>query len=248
MTNREKIIDAFHRVKDLGWVVSHRRSDTGIGKTFEDYVGVVENNLNQPDLYGYEIKAHRKSSSSYVTLFTKSPSSPKGANAFLRDNFGEVDKATSLKKLHTSFFADRYNNYCGNYSFKFIHCPEEEKIYIGIYDAISKKLLNCDVYYTYSELESALREKASKLLFVKAQRKRNEKNEELFYYSSAELFTNPPFDSFLQMLDNGEIMYDIRIGSYKSGVKRGQAHDHGSGFRIRGCNLHKLYQTHEVVE
>lgn len=38
MTNREKMIEAFYKVKNLGWVESHRRNNTGIGKTFEDYV------------------------------------------------------------------------------------------------------------------------------------------------------------------------------------------------------------------
>ena len=71
MTNKEKIIDAFHKVKAMGWVKSRRSNNTGIGKTFEDYVGVDENNLNQPDLFGFDIKSHRAASSSYVTLFTK---------------------------------------------------------------------------------------------------------------------------------------------------------------------------------
>lgn len=103
MTNREKMIEAFYKVKNLGWVESHRRNNTGIGKTFEDYVGVVENNLNEPDLFGYEIKSHRSESSSYVTLFTKSPSYPtKGANAYLKDHFGSNYPDSKLKKLHTS--------------------------------------------------------------------------------------------------------------------------------------------------
>ena len=82
MTNKQRIIEAFEKVKALGWVKSHRRNNTGIGKTFEDYIGVIENNLNEPDLFGFEIKSHREESTSYVTLFTKSPSYPtKGANA-----------------------------------------------------------------------------------------------------------------------------------------------------------------------
>lgn len=55
MTNREKIIEAFYKVKALGWIKSHRSNNTGIGKTFEDCIGVIENNLNEPDLFGYEI-------------------------------------------------------------------------------------------------------------------------------------------------------------------------------------------------
>lgn len=56
MTNKEMIIEAFYKVKTMGWVKSHRRNNTGIGKTFEDCIGVIENNLNEPDLFGFELK------------------------------------------------------------------------------------------------------------------------------------------------------------------------------------------------
>lgn len=68
--NKDYIIEKFHQVKALGFVQSKRSHNTGIGKTFEDYVGVVENNLDEPDLAGFEIKTHREQSQSYVTLFT----------------------------------------------------------------------------------------------------------------------------------------------------------------------------------
>ena len=69
----------------------------------EDYIGVVENNIDEPDLFGYEIKAHRNSVGSYITLFTKSPDFPKGANSILKDRYGvPYDDIPELKKLHTS--------------------------------------------------------------------------------------------------------------------------------------------------
>ena len=81
-SNKKLIIERFKAVKSLGFVESRRSHNTGIGKTFEDYVGVLENNLDTPDLAGFEIKSHRIASQSYVTLFTKSPSFPRGANNY----------------------------------------------------------------------------------------------------------------------------------------------------------------------
>ena len=119
MTNKEKIVNAFNKVKEMGWITSHRSNNTGIGKTFEDCVGVIENNINEPDLFGFEIKAHRTESTSYVTLFTKSPSFPtKGANAYLKDKFGEYYPNSSIKKIQTSMIANTYNSYIGKYSFR----------------------------------------------------------------------------------------------------------------------------------
>ncbi len=52
---------------------------------------------------------------------------------------------------------------------------------------------------------------------------------------------------FLKLIDEGMIMYDIRIGSYGSGRNYGKAHDHGSGFRILERNLHHLFENHECI-
>lgn len=99
MNNREKIIAAFQDIKRRGFIPSHRTHDTGIGKTFEDLIGIIENNERRPDLNGYEIKTKRETSTSYSTLFTKSPSYPKRANAYLRNRYGEdYEEFPGLKK------------------------------------------------------------------------------------------------------------------------------------------------------
>lgn len=232
----------------MGWVTSHRSNNTGIGKTFEDCIGVVENNINKPDLFGYEIKTHRTASTSYVTLFTKSPSYPStGANAYLKDKFGEYYPNNTIKKLHTSIVANEYNTYIGLYSFKLIHKPEEKRIYIGVFSLNGISLLDNSVYYTYEDIESALNKKLKNLLFVSAQSRYNNENIEEFLFESAEIYTQPSLELFLQLLDNGKIIYDIRMGAYLSGNKYGMPHDHGSGFRIRKNDFTKLYRFVERI-
>lgn len=245
MTNKEKIIAAFNKVKDEGWIKSHRSNNTGIGKTFEDCIGVIENNLNEPDLFGYEIKSHRDKSGSYVTLFTKSPSYPsKGANAYLRDKFGEFyPNSTTRKKLHTSIFASKYNSYAGKYSFRLINSKNEQRIYIGVYNIVDGTLLDKSVYYTYSDIDKALKNKLHSLFFVKAQVMKDIDGAECFKFTSAEIYEAPSLYNFLKMLDGGEIMYDIRMGAYSTG----KPHDHGSGFRIKEENIIKLYSSVEQI-
>jgi hypothetical protein len=248
MTNKEKIIEAFYKVKALGWIESHRSNNTGIGKTFEDCIGVLENNFSEPDLFGFEIKSHRTESLSYVTLFTKSPSYPaKGANAYLKDKFGEYYPNCNLKKLHTSIFANSYNSYVGKFSFKLVHKPKEERIYIGVFTLGGYEELDSTVYYTYSDIEVALKDKLNSLFYVKAQRKQNACSKEYFYFDSAEIYTVPSLHKFLEMLDKGLIMYDIRMGIYSSGKNYGKPHDHGSGFRIKEENLYQLYDEKEII-
>ena len=143
MTNKEIIKRQFRKIKRMGFVSSTRRGNTGIGKTFEDYMGVVENNFDEPDLLGYEIKSHRELSQSYVTLFTKSPSFPRNANTYLKDNFGlPYGDNLSLKRLHTSMFADRANTYSNEYAFRLINNKNERTIRIGVYSLKTKELLD----------------------------------------------------------------------------------------------------------
>ena len=247
MTNEEKIIEKYFQVKALGWVVSRRRNNTGIGKTFEDYVGVVENNLDEPDLFGYEIKSHRAISQSYVTLFTKAPSYPKGANQILKETFGDpYPDNPNLKHLHTSMFANRFNTYKSRFSFRLRNDRENEKIVICVYD-LEHNLLDDTVGYFYDDLKSVLLEKLNKLFYVEAERDW-ELDKEKFFFNHARIYTTPQFDIFLDMIDSGEIMYDIRIGSYKSGRNKGRAHDHGSGFRIQEHNITKLYGPAKIVD
>lgn len=242
---KDFIIEQFYKVKELGFVRSNRPNNTGIGKTFEDYVGVVENNYEQPDLAGYEIKSHRKESNNYVTLFTKSPSFPRGANKHLRDKFG-VEK-NGLKVLHTSIFANKSNTFLDTYSFRLINDKSSMKIIIEVRDNTGK-LLDNSCGYNYEAISYALETKLSKLFYVKADRKKADDGTELFHFNYAELYSQPSISTFLKLLDEGLIMYDIRIGSYSSGKNYGKPHDHGSGFRILEKNLHLLYDSMEIVK
>ena len=149
--------------------------------------------------------------------------------------------------MHTSIFADHFNTFMGKYSFRLLNCREERRIYICVYSLDDKSLLDHKVYYTYEDIEKALRDKLHNLFYVKSQRQHLEDGTESFYFYSAEIYTNPTLDRFLSMLDDGEIMYDIRMGAYGSGKNIGKPHDHGSGFRIKENNIAKLYLEKEEI-
>lgn len=247
-TNKELIIEHFRRIKQMGFIPSNRRHNTGIGKTFEDYIGVIENNIDEPDLLGFEIKSHRELASSYVTLFTKAPVFPKKANTYLKQKYGTPypDNA-GLKKLHISMFTSKYSLAYGMYNFRLIHDKENEVIRIGIFTPTNNQLIDMSVGYTYACLEDILKRKLKNLFYVNAETTLIDMKEH-FHFNKAEIFTNPTLERFLKLIDQGVIMYDIRIGSYSSGHNYGKAHDHGSGFRILERNLHLLFENHESIE
>lgn len=247
-SNKILMIDRFHAIKEMGFIKSNRKNNTGIGKTFEDYVGVVENNIDEPDLFGFEIKSHREEASSYVTLFTKAPNFPPNANAYLNRRYGiPYEENPQLNKLHTSMFANRYNTSNGLYSFRLINDERNGFIKIGIYDIKTMQLLDDNVGYSYDCISKILSKKLKDLFYVSAQRKYIGEDE-YFYFNKAEIYNSPSLEKFIELMCGGLIMYDIRIGSYKSGRNYGKPHDHGSGFRILEHNIKLLYKEHEIVE
>lgn len=245
---KELIVERFLQVRNLGFVKSRRKNNSGIGKTFEDYIGVVENNIDEPDLFGYEIKSHREETASYITLFTKSPNFPSRANSYLKDRFGvPYDDNPALKKLHTSMFASRFNTFGSGLSFRLVNDRMRGIVKIGVYDVVSKELVDDSVGYTYDCLEKVLKKKLKDLFYVTAERKFIDEDE-YFFFSKAEIYSNPSIDKFLELLDRGLIMFDIRIGSYKSGRNIGKAHDYGSGFRILESNLRLLFSERIAID
>ncbi len=66
-------IREYQKICQMGWIKTHRSGPTGIGKTLEDLLGIVENNIDGPDFGDYELKSCRLNSNSMLTIFTKTP-------------------------------------------------------------------------------------------------------------------------------------------------------------------------------
>jgi hypothetical protein len=250
MSNVDKFINAFLDVKAKGEFKSNRSGNTGIGKTLEDAIGVVENNLDMPDLHGFEIKSQRALSESYVTLFTKAPTSPPKANNTLRINYGSNDvEFPDVKVLHTSCFANKWNTHISGFSYKLEVDRENQKVSLLIKRIDTEKIVENGVYWTFEVLDKIVKDKIQNLAFVQA-KTRTDNGSEYFTFSSCSLYSGLTLDRFLERLEAGDIMFDIRIGAYKNPTNKktyGKTHDHGSGFRIKKEKLKDLYNEERKV-
>ena len=240
-TNLDLFIRDFNKVRDMGFTESRRSNSTGIGKTFEDLIGVAENNAKEPDLHGFEIKSQRNLSESYVTLFTKSPTMPKSANTHLRMSYGSFDSEhPDVKVLHTSIFHGRYNTHTAGAKFSLRVNRQESKLYVLVQR--DDGTIDDSVYYSFDNIKNALA-KIENLAFVSADTRKNAEGKEEFNFTSAIIYYDfISFENFLDLVEEGVIMYDVRIGAYKMGANRGKTHDHGSGFRIKKNDMQRLYR------
>ncbi|MCY4561959.1 MAG: MvaI/BcnI family restriction endonuclease [Flavobacteriaceae bacterium] len=237
-----KVINEINRIRGLGFVrsTSVEENDGAIGRTLEDLLGVAENNKQDPDFMGFEIKTQKQITKSPISLFTRAPNSPKKAMRLLRDTFGDYKDSAfpQMKKLYASVYANRWSN---------IYDVNRMKLNINYQNRQLELLIERDnnlfetpVYWNFIDIEKGLR-KIDKLIVVSAD-KESIDSKTHFKFTKCRLFLQLEFDRFLESLRNGLIQFDIRLGIYKSGKNAGKYHNHGGGFRIKPKNLNLLYR------
>jgi len=232
-----RYIELIQKLKDIkkrGYIKTHRVGTTGVGKTLEDLLGITENNIPGPNAAMIELKSARKNTKSMLTLFTKSPLPPK-ANSVLLERFGyESARGNKRKELHTTVTAKEFNTLKGKPGFKIdiqkdrisLTTPENE--IIG--------------YWDKETLKNSFERKLPKLLYVKAETRGKDPNEE-FWFNEAWLLSGFDFDNFIQLLKERVILIDIRIGQYPDG----RPHDHGTGFRVFPDKLDLCFSHRERI-
>ena len=217
--NFRKLIKKLKSIKEMGYVKTHRTGTTGVGKTLEDLLGITENNVPGPNAAMIELKSARRNVSSMLTLFTKAPLPPR-ANSVLLERFGyESARGNKRKELHTTVNAVAYNQLRGEPGFKI----NVQKDRVNLITA-EKEIVG---YWDKETLKNSFERKLPKLLYVKAETRGKGSREE-FWFNEAWLLSGFDFDNFSQLLKEGTILVDIRIGQYPNG----RSHDHGTGFRV----------------
>lgn len=243
LASDEKFKKELEKIRDKGFITSHRRGDTGIGKTLEDELGVEENSIQASDLGSVELKANRKGSNSSVTLFTKSPNKRGVNNKILRQKYGyKTDESIALNEnipiLHTSVNGTSFNTLDGKPFMKLT--SKDNKIYLEHAD---DGILE-DVYWDEAQLKKAFDKKypAQKMYHVQADSKKDG-GKESFCYNEAYSLENFSADKMIDGLISGDLEMDIRLGIYASGTRKGKAHDNGTAIRVSPNKLNDCFET-----
>ena len=237
ITSKEILQDQLQKIKDMGFIQTHRNGDTGIGKTLEDLLGIEENNLQIPDLAIAEVKASRNSDNSLLTLFTKSPDI-RGINRKIVEKYGYYRENDGNKILHSTIKGNEYNSL---FNIPFLRLTaKDDKIYLEHYQ---DGIIN-DCYWSVDSLSSAYNRKYSTgtILLVKADTKKIN-NIEYFSYNQAFLLTKFNANNLINNIINGDLCVDLRIGINPNG----SMHDHGTAFRIKKNKLEKFYDIEQII-
>lgn len=244
-----KIISEFKRIKNFGYVKNTKPNhhDGSAGNTFETHLGVQENNLKDPDFLDFEVKTKKKRSGSWISLFTLKPNNPKNGDNYMRNNWGiSDDEYPQHKCFRTSLYANRWSIVYKKYKMKVNNDSENKRISLVLAD-LNENIIDGNVYWTYKNISEGVK-KLKNTFFVNYELKKK-KNQYFYKYTNAIVLLDYVGDqNFLNLLDDGIIRYDNRLGIYRTGDKKGQLHNHGGGFRANPNSIERLYSNKIIIE
>lgn len=245
----DEFISKIKEISNQGYIKSHRTGDTGIGKTLEDLLGIDENNISGPDFSVYELKSTRRQSSTMLTLFSKTPS-PKGAVKELVDNFGYKQRKSSSKSKQATLVEVSSESFRIPLEDKELHVTVDalkpnsvglQLFFVGerLYFKNNKGI---EAFYDRDTLEKTFEKKYHSLVYVIADRKKEGKHES-FWYNEAYRLDRFGFATFMQLIKDGLLKIDLRVGHYPDG----RVHDHGTAFRILPIHFPKCFEVIECI-
>lgn len=207
---REKI----NKLKNIGYIETHRAGNTGVGHTLEQKLGLIENNISSPDLGNIELKAQRKDVSNKVTIFTFNRGVWKINQKLLIEKYGYFDTTG-----RTALYCTVSNE------------PNPQGLYLSIIGD-SLGLYHKDetfiAEWKIEDLIDTFNTKMPNLIIVIADSRINSKGREEFWYREAYYLHGANKDMFLRYIQKGIIIVDIRMHLKKNGAVR----NHGTAFRM----------------
>jgi len=232
-------------IKEMGWIKSRRKHDTGVGKTFEELLGVKENNIQLPDIGGIEVKSSREYTESLVTLITfEPPLDYRNINwtlGSLVSNFGQTGSEYGGSVFHITIRASRYTNNVQQFKLEIKKVAGEEMICIITkkkFKPVNSRLpSNVVACYPIKEIIDRIRRKLSGCLLVIEAESQKFDNTEKFKLKNAKLYVGFSVRQFIELVKRDKILLDIRFGRYSDG----RPHNHGTAWRIKKENIPELY-------
>ena len=219
METLAEAVTKLEEIKSTGYIRTHRPGPTGIGKTLEDLLGIVENNIAVSNATFAELKSARRRSLSMLTLFTKAPLPPEANSKLLKDYGYATEKSRGKKVIHTTTFATHHNTLRGKIGFKVKVEPNK----VSLISSDGAEL----GYWDETTLRQSFEKKLHHVLYVMADTRGRGKTEE-FWFNEAWLLSGFDYAGFATALKEGTVCVDVRIGQFPNG----KPHDHGTGFRV----------------
>lgn len=233
----KNILDLKHKCEkiiSMGWIKCIKRGNSAAGLLFEELVGVPTNNFEIADYDGIEIKTKISKRENYISLFCATPDSYLFEIKRIYETYAYYDRYNMFKSFNITTYANR-KVYMGDNKFCKLKVDyKNNKIVLLIINNIGE-VVDDKISWSFDMVKEKLERKFKYLLLINGDRK-FEIGEIFYKFTKYKFYSLKKFENFLDALERGYIRISFTIGTFKSGKKAGQIHDHGTCF-----NIHKDY-------
>lgn len=233
-----ELLRRFDSLAALGKVPTLRPGPTGVGYTLEHHMGIPENNSNEADFNGVELKSIRSGEFRY--------DSPERTNLFLKEPRW-IDSLDGISRVEAYGYEDDGGR---NALYSCVTSTENSHGLRLRVDSAQHRVcidyMGAEIgYYERAVLEKRLNEKLSEMLVVLADASGRGAHEHFVYHS----VIHCAFPSVLELprlIEEGHIFLELRMHvSEVDGKPR--ARNHGTGFRIRMSKWPELFGVVRAV-
>jgi len=250
---KQQMLSKLEEVARLGWIQSIRPLNSGgIGNTIDSLLGLKQNNLPISDTAQWELKTHRISSSSLLTLFHMEPEPRKEKIVInlLLPKYGWPDQ---IRDNELSFRQTIQANHLSDRGFGLVVDRASEKVFVQFnhslvdqrhnewLEAVRTRAglanLNPQPYWQFQELFLKASTKLLNAFFVDANSKR-ENGIEFFKIVRIHVLQGFDLNHFVDSIESGAVLVDFDARTH---------HNHGTKFRLRQESIPELYRYVDTV-
>jgi MvaI/BcnI restriction endonuclease family len=214
-----ELMQHFDRVKEMGWIKTLRAGDTGVGYTFETLIGLKENNRQEADFKGIEIKCKQKkdgqTKSGKINLFQLGP--------IWRE---KIPSKTRIEHIGAIAENGRFACYSqvttvpNNLFLSLAVEAEEQRI-----DLLKNKEVLGD--WLFAALQKSLLKKHARAAFIKAEAKQSG-GEAFFRYDEVIYCERPSIQNFVALVEKHNVVFEFTMSQKENGTVR----NHGYPWRL----------------
>lgn len=231
------------KIKNLGWIECENKNKSVTGKTLENLLEINPDNFEIPDYNTVEIKSKVSKRENYINLFCATPDSYVLETKRLYDKYGYLD-SNNYKILNFVLYGEFLKPINNEYSARLRIDYKNKKVIMEVYNKDNELIDNLSSW-SFELLEEKLSRKLNYVCFVEGDKKFSH-NTLYVRYDKYKFYKLKKFSDFIQLLKRGQIRISFTLGVYKSGIKSGKMHDHGTQFSIRKENLKLLFDEIEL--
>jgi len=231
------------KIKNLGWTECENKNKSVTGKTLENLLEINPDNFEIPDYNTVEIKSKVSKRENYIDLFCATPDSYVLETKRLYDKYGYLD-SNNYKILNFVLYGEFLKPINNEYSARLRIDYKNKKVIMEVYNKDNELIDNLSSW-SFELLEEKLSRKLNYVCFVEGDKKFSH-NTLYVRYDKYKFYKLKKFSDFIQLLKRGQIRISFTLGVYKSGIKSGKMHDHGTQFSIRKENLKLLFDEIEL--